>query len=143
MDANDKILRAIQGRRKRPFSWGQHDCCKAANALLWAGYRVSLMVGLPRYNSLRGALKAIKKDGHTTLEGMIAARALKAGFKEIAPAHAQRGDLVLLPWPQGEDTALKVAPGVVVGATAVYASDTGWQHVPTSLAVRAFTLCQE
>ena len=137
----EKMQDEIKARRKRAFSWGSHDCCKAANALIYAQHRVSLMADLPRYSSLKGAVALVKALEAETLGELIARLATEKGFEEIPIAQAKRGDLVILPWPSAEHDILKHAPGIVVGSSAVFAGAVGWSHIPVEQASKAFRIC--
>jgi len=73
------------------YVWGEHDCA------LFAAGAVQAMTGADpaaafrgRYRSKRTAAKALREIGAGTLETTI-----DGLFETIAPAFAQRGDLVL------------------------------------------------
>lgn len=80
----------IATRRAMPFAWGTNDC--ATFAADW----VAILTGVDHAAGLRGvystALGAARiLDASGGLEGIAA----RTGFKEVGPAYAQRGDLVI------------------------------------------------
>lgn len=81
----------IESARDKPFVWGTHDCA------LFAAECVQAVTGrdyaapfFGQYDSVAGASALL--DSHGGLEGIVAA----AGFAEIPPAFATRGDLALV-----------------------------------------------
>lgn len=97
--------------RETPFRWGRHDC-----AMFSAG-AVQAMTGVDpapemrgRYSTARGSVYAARKYGAGTL-----AATLDAKFAAVAPALAQRGDLVM------SDGAV----GVTFGPAAVFVGREG------------------
>ena len=85
---------AVEAARSRPFAWRVHDCCAFASAVVEAMTGRDVMAELRDefgdYASELGAAKAIARAG-----GLRAAWTHALG-EPIAPAFAQRGDVVLI-----------------------------------------------
>jgi len=78
----------IDATRSLVFAWGMHDCCTfAAGSVLAITGR---MVPLPAWSGRRDAVATLRSLG-----GLPAATTAQLGAMR-APAHAQRGDVVLL-----------------------------------------------
>lgn len=95
-DWPSRLAAYIEATQGEPFAWGVNDCC------LWACGGVAAMTGLDpaaalrgRYDSLAGAMTLLTAQGFDTLEAAVRALAAEAGFVEISPLKAKRGDLVL------------------------------------------------
>jgi hypothetical protein len=91
-----KRLEAYLNKRKEMgFSWGVNDCCAFA-------FGAAVAMGLPdptpdeakNYRSANGAERVIRRLGGT-LEKSFEIAMSKAGFREIPPLTAQRGDVTL------------------------------------------------
>ena len=80
--------------RDIPFAWGSQDCCRFACAGLAAQGVTDPMHGLRPYSTARGAAGAIRRLGGD-LDAAATTLANKAGLREIAPAFAGRGCVVL------------------------------------------------
>ncbi|MFC3079519.1 DUF6950 family protein [Phenylobacterium terrae] len=73
-----------------PFELGTHDCVHlAAYDLVQLGHDDPL-ISIGPYETVRGARKALKKAGWSSLEDYLDAR----GFQRIPPAAALPGDIV-------------------------------------------------
>lgn len=106
----------------QPFAWGRHDCAlHAANAVLAQTGEDPAAAYRGRYQTARGSVRALRKWGADTLEATIA-----AGFGEVAPAFARRGDLALIDGPLG------VSVGVVVGRDALFVGEAGLERFDRS-----------
>lgn len=100
-----KLGATIAAATKRPFLWGEHDCC------LFAADCAIAVCGIDpaekfrgTYNDATGARKALLK-ARKTIDTLAADY-----FKEVPVALAQRGDLVVL------DSEFGRVAGVVWGA---------------------------
>ena len=83
----------------QPFVWGSHDCVHlVADALIGLGHPDPLD-GLPAYDSLLGAKKAMRAVGVSTFEERIDS----LGFERIAPASALPCDIWSIPTYDGND----------------------------------------
>ncbi len=126
----DTLVRAASAR---PFAWGTHDCATWACAVAEALCGRNPMRGLlPEYGTA-DILRAVRRDYGSALACMRAG-AQRHGFPEIAPALAQRGDLVCLPAPPPFDSGL----GVCLGAWALAPGYTGLRRVPMQQALAAW-----
>lgn len=90
-DWQKRLVTVIKAAEKRPFSWGQHDCC------LFAADCVEAMCGEDfaaefrgNYNSETGAKKALLRGGGS-LE-----RVLARFLDEVYPSLIQRGDVAVV-----------------------------------------------
>ena len=134
-DFDIRLHHAVRASKRAPFMWGGHDCCKAAARIVTATTGKDIMKGSRRYRSAFGAMKLLRKQGFIKLSHAIKAKANAAGFKQQPSKRARFGDLVTLRWqPQDEDIDagfFDVAVGVCVGAKSIFATTSGWMHVPT------------
>lgn len=91
----------IQGAEKRPFLWGEFDCCLFAADWVLACTGVDVAIELRgKYKSGTGAARVIKKYGG--IERMV--DDLLAPYGVIKPpiTKARRGDVCLLDTPLGD-----------------------------------------
>jgi hypothetical protein len=127
-----QLDRLCQQRLHMPFAWGPNDCAAfAADAVLAMRGHDSLHgLRLPR-TSARAAGRAKGAIGgfHAALR--------RAGLQEVAPALAQRGDLVLLHQP-AHGRRMRSLLAVCMGAWAVAPSTHGLASVPMNQAVAAW-----
>ena len=94
----------IEAYKTQPFAWGKHDCCTLAADCVQAMTGVDKMANYRGgYKTAAGAARKLAKAG-----GMEAAISAELG-DSIAPALAQRGDVVCFSSPLGD------ACGVCVG----------------------------
>ncbi len=85
-----------------PFAWGKHDCCHFACIGLTIQGLKNPMSDVGAYRTASGAMKAIKRLGGS-LDTAATALALKVGLREINPAFAGRGCVVLADIETEED----------------------------------------
>lgn len=104
-----ELGKTITAAAKRPFLWGEHDCC------LFAADCARVVCGIDpaekyrgTYSTEQGARKALLRN-HRSIEGAIAAY-----FKEVPVAFAQRGDLVVVDTEQGRVAGVVWGTGVWV-----------------------------
>lgn len=110
-----------------PFAWGTHDCCTFAADCVLAMTGTDQMAGYRGgYKTAVGAARKLAKAG-----GMVAAISAELG-EPIAPALAQRGDVVCFSSPLG-DTC-----GVCMGSTVAAAGMAGVVFTPMTLAYKAW-----
>lgn len=110
-----------------PFNWGTHDCCTFAADCVQAMTGVDQMAGYRGgYKTAVGAARKLAKAG-----GMVAAISAELG-EPIAPALAQRGDVVCFSSPLG-DTC-----GVCLGSTIAAAGLGGITHTAMVQAFQAW-----
>lgn len=108
----------------QPFVWGRHDCATfSAGWLVALGYDSPLQ-GLA-WSSALTALRLMRTQGG--YPEAIAQRLAPLGIERIAPASAQRGDLVLLPLPNELD---RYSLGIVAGARAFFVTPNGCEPLP-------------
>lgn len=103
----------------KPFAWGTHDCCTfAADCVLAMTGIDHLAAHRGSYKTAAGAARRLAKVGGIEA-GMIALLG-----EPIAPALAQRGDVVCFTSPLG-DTA-----GICMGTHIAAAGENGITHTP-------------
>lgn len=104
-----RLAEFIEARGERTFSWGESDCClfvcDAIEAMTacdpgarWRGL----------YSTEKGARRVLRDNG-----GVAGIATLVLG-QPVPPAHAGRGDVVLIDTPDGE--ALATCLGGVIAA---------------------------
>lgn len=127
-----RLAAAIEARMATPFAWGRHDCCMAAVALIEAMTGADLGRSYRGYRSERGARARLGRHGGVA--AIAQAMAAEHAIAAIDPAHAQRGDVVLI-HDNGADHL-----GVVdsSGRTALVVSKIGWRGFPISAAHQAW-----
>lgn len=113
-DWQKRLVTVIKAAEKRPFSWGQHDCC------LFAADCVEAMCGEDfaaefrgNYNSEAGAKKALLRGGGS-LE-----RVLARFLDEVNPSLIQRGDVAVV------ENAGRRCAGVFYGGSVWVPGDNG------------------
>lgn len=122
-DWPERLADYFEAQRDVPFDWQSHSCAAFAAGAVQA--MTDEAVEIPAHASARDAA------------GLLAARSLRDRLAdlfgpEIAPAYAQRGDLVLV------DLAGRESVAVCVGGEAAGPGDAGLLTVPVRLAVAAW-----
>lgn len=114
-----EILAAeIEAASHKPFKYGSHDCCMFAAHIVKAMTGTDFARGLRGYRSAASAQRMLNNKGYKTLPVALYRLMRKQGCKQIPPAMARRGDVVL-----GTDENDAPAVGICVGGQAVFASD--------------------
>jgi hypothetical protein len=121
----------IESAETRAFAWGDHDCC------LFAARCVDAMTGSTmetawraEYHDESSAMALLETEG-----GLQAAVTNRLG-SPIRWTHAQRGDLCLMPSPDGMGSL-----GVCVGAQVVcVAIDRGIHYLPMTSAIACWSI---
>ena len=141
-DWAERLNEYLESCRRQPFRWGHLDCvlfvCGAVHAMT-GEHPLPQLCGA--YQSKRGAAKTIQKFGRN-LEEAIEAECRRCGFTEIAPALAQRGDIVLL---TGDATVLGPAEYGALGLIGtsglpVFINTQGLMEMPLAMARRAWRI---
>lgn len=113
-DWETRLAAYMEPLRALPFAWGSHDCCTfaaGAVAAMTGASTIDEFRGL--YTTRRGALIALRRHGAGTLEATMSTK-----FAAIAPAQAQRGDLVLIAGNLAVNMGrFAVTPGVMAPGT--------------------------
>ena len=110
---------AIEGARKRPFSWGSHDCALFAADVVVALTGEDLAAyGRGHYDSAETALRMISAGGG------LAAIATKALGEPVPVPQARRGDVVLRCGEHGPSL------GICLGARCAFTGFEGLVFVP-------------
>jgi hypothetical protein len=121
----------IKAALKRPFSWGEHDCC------LWACDGILAMTGVDpaawfrgRYSTKIGAYRALKQYAGGGLDETMTRVFGICGALEIPVLTAGRGDCVLADVDDGSG-ARTAALGLVglSGRAALFAGPSGLTKV--------------
>lgn len=90
-DWEARLAAYLEPLRTRVFAWGRHDCCTfAAGAVLAMTEADPMPEFRGRYSTAIGSARALSRYGAGTL-----AATLDAKFDAVAPALAQRGDIVM------------------------------------------------
>lgn len=85
-----------------PIVWRLLDCCTGPADILHAVLGVDPMARFRnRYTTPRGYLRVLRHDGFATLDAALAHVAQELGWRPIAPADAEPGDIGVGPHPQG------------------------------------------
>jgi hypothetical protein len=130
----DAVLRAA---RRRPFVWGEHDCCLFAADVVDAMCATDPAAAIAarfrgRYRTSRGARGLLARLGG--IDGLMTKVALGP---EVAPLMAQRGDVVALAPPEG-DAGAGVMLGICIGGQIAGAAPAGFCLVPLAAGRRAW-----
>ena len=125
-DWPERLAAFNQARRRMPFAWGSNDCVTLAADWIEEATGVDPIADIRGWSDALSAGRTIEALGG--LEAAITAR-LGDG---IAPAFAQRGDVVLL------DIAGRETVGVVYGTHAMGPGEEGAVMVPMSVALAAW-----
>ncbi len=90
-DWEARLAAHLEPLHARPFAWGSHDCCTFAAGAVEAMTGVDPMPEFRgRYSTAIGSARALKRYGAGTI-----AATLDGKFDAVAPALAQRGDIVM------------------------------------------------
>jgi hypothetical protein len=123
----------IRARRARAFDWSAHNC--AFFACDW----LLLVTGLDpakkyrrRCTNALAAARLLKNGGG--LLALSAAAFARAGWPQIPPASARRGDLATTATPEGP------ALGVVIGTTIAHPGPAGLVFSPLAAATCAWRI---
>jgi len=119
----------VAERRRAPFEWGTHDCCKFAAGAVEAITGENPMHAIHYTNEI-GALRLIAEAGGQ-LESLVTAF---IGQPLPTIAQAKRGDVVLSDLGNGPTV------GVCLGATSAYAAPVGLLMHPTAHARLAWRI---
>ena len=131
--AFDDFLIANQAR---PFVWGQWDCCLFVSDAILSITGKDLAAELRgRYSSLREARWSLRaRFGSASIERSVAKLFSVAGFPEVSPRFAHRGDPVIA--RGGGDFQIGVVS--LNGSIVINSETQGLIYVPRTLAVRAW-----
>ena len=123
-DWPERLFEYMDARRGLPFAWGDNDCASFACGAVYAmtGERLEI----PAADSAEAYARLLRDQG--PLQAMVEALL----GDPIAPAYAQRGDVVLLTL-EGRETL-----GVCVGMDIAGPGADGLALVPMACAVAAW-----
>jgi len=124
-----RLFEFLQAAARRPFSWGEWDCCKFVHAALEV--QAEATIPHPNYKTKRGALRIIKRHGG--FQNMISALAKDLELELVAPLLAQRGDVVMV--DEGEFLV-----GICAGSNIVVVAEDGLITKPITEGVWACRL---
>ena len=124
-----RLSALMLARAQVPFAWGSNDCASFAADVAVAVYGVDALAEL---RGERGGPKAARRQERAG--GGIPAALQRAGLQEIAPAFAQRGDLLWL--AQGHQRGLAVCWGEHAAAP----GPVGLVFTPSARGVKAWRL---
>jgi len=123
-----RLIALLETFDRMPFIWGLHDCGSAAADAVLA------MTGQDLLRELRGPHRtALQAARHLRRIGGVPAALARAGLPVIAPAQAQRGDLLWL--RQGRKQHVLA---ICTGDVAVAPGSLGLARAPISQAVSAW-----
>lgn len=130
------LAKFLREREAVPFKWGENDCC------LFAAEWIEVVTGQrpPMADRLRGTYSDLFQAARILedlggVERIIADYAASQGWPEVAPAFAQRGDIVVHDGPRGPSL------GVCHGRQFAAPFDGGLAHLPMTAARRAWRIC--
>ena len=90
-DWEARLAAYLEPLRLRAFAWGKHDCCTFSAGAVEAMTGVDPMPEFRgHYSTAIGSARALRRFGAGDL-----ASTLDAKFESVAPALAQRGDIVM------------------------------------------------
>ncbi len=98
---------AVDRFKGEPLTFGKNDCARLAAFVLRRMGHSPQMARAGTYSTASGAVRALKRSGHASLEVWIDT----LGLERIAPAAALPADLILLPAAEPFGGALTVAVG--------------------------------
>ena len=132
LSLDERLAALVEQWRHRSFAWGVVDCCQFARAALVQIHAVPAdRLPDPVYTNQADALDHWARLGG--FEGLAAA----AGLRAVDVAHAQRGDLVLVPALPKQFKGYALA--VSTGQTAVMPGAEGLRAVHRRFWVLAYT----
>lgn len=125
-----RLAAAVVQRLPMPFAWGGNDCAA------WVADAVAAMHGHDTLHELRAPARADARQAHRAVRrgGGFGAALARAGLRPVAPALAQRGDVVLLPVAGQPLPALAIC----LGAEAAAPGPQGLAMVPMAHALAAW-----
>ena len=136
-DWPERLDEALQRAARLPFAWGRHDCCLFAADVCRAITGLDPAADLRgRYGTVLEAFKLLDKRFCGGVAQAAEALAARAGWPEVRPGFARRGDVALVMDDEGLD-----ALGVVdMNGThvAVLRPDKGLARHPLARARRAW-----
>lgn len=113
----------IDGRRSRPFVWGQHDCCLfAADWVALATGHDPAEVWRGRYDSALAAHRIAAPFGG--IGGLVVHALRLSGAEYVGAKHATAGDVIIRDSVQGD------VVGVVIGRDAAFVAEFGLTFAP-------------
>jgi hypothetical protein len=123
-DWPEQLAAWVDDARARAFEWGWWDCATAANDCVKriTGDALGPLGGLA-WSGVIGAVRQLELEG-----GLQAAVTSRMG-EPIVPAYAQRGDLVLLPYPEDYPAHERVLLAVCLGESAAAPGPNGLEFV--------------
>lgn len=126
-----RLASFIEGAEKRPFLWGEWDCCLLAADWVLAATGFDAAADFRgKYATAAGARRLIKKHGDMLT--MVRSLTEAHGMREINPKMAQRGDVCLVESIHGD------ALGVCIGARIACAGIDGLTDLPMPFAKAAW-----
>jgi hypothetical protein len=137
-DWDQRLHQFLLGQVANPFHYGRFDCAIFCADALVAMTGVDVAAPFRgQYLSRKEALAAAKNYcGKATVDHVVAAVAQRHGLLPVAPAYAQRGDVILL------NRMRDVSLGIVSlnGREVLAAGRKGFMRVPLSRAKRAWRI---
>jgi hypothetical protein len=129
----------IKAALKRPFSWGDHDCCTFACNGIEAMTGVDPMAELRgRYSTAIGAARALKSFAGGGLDEAAEHIAGLLHSPEIPVLTASRGDCVLADVDTGSGRAPALGLVSLSGRAALFAGPSGLTEIPLRNCRRAW-----
>ena len=132
-DWEARFHRFLVANRRKPFVWGQWDCCIFTNAAVKEITGEDLIPEELRWTDEQTAMQAIEKYGKT-LGNSVYKAAMAAGLKMIAPTDARKGDVCVVK-EEGKQVA-----GICDGFAVLCPSDGGYTHKPIGHAQKVFRI---
>lgn len=120
-DWPERLAAHLEAARGRPFAWGAHDCCAWAADWIVAATGEDVFAPWRGYTDAREAMRRLESAGG------VAGLWTQLLGQPIAPAFAQRGDVVLVE-VDGRETA-----AVCVGEEIAAPGETDLVRVPARM----------
>jgi hypothetical protein len=135
-DWQSRLNSYLEARRSAEFHYGGHDCCLFTADAILAMTGTDLAANFRHsYRSRFGAMRRIRSyTSGISVSGVVAALMQEHSVPGLpSPAHAQRGDAVLL--RSGETLGLISLQGSLIAT-----SEYGWIDFPLDRALRAWRI---
>lgn len=121
-----RLSQYVIEEQKKPFKYGEHDCCTfLAGAVIAMTGEDRMAEFRGKYDSRASGAQALREIGNGTLMKTL----YKKFGKPVPGAHGRRGDIALY-----ESGAL----GLVLGRYAIFLGEDGYQHIPISQLKKVF-----
>jgi hypothetical protein len=123
----------LVANRRKPFAWGEWDCCIFTNAAVREMTGEDLIPDELHWTDQVTAMQAIERYGKT-LGMSVQKAALAAGLETIDPTNVTKGDVVVVKEEGGQ------VAGICDGFAILCPSDEGYTYKPIGNAQKVFRI---